>query len=69
MLVLSRKTDERIQIGSDIFITVLGIKGGRVRLGLEAPRNVRISRDDLQICVPENTENLPADYVMYETAS
>ena len=52
MLVLSRKTDERIQIGPDICITVLGIKGGRVRLGVEAPRNVRISRDDLRICVP-----------------
>ena len=66
MLVLSRKTDERIQIGPDICVTILDIKGGRVRLGFEAPRSVRISRDDLRICGPAEREDLPADYARCE---
>ena len=69
MLVLSRKADERIQIGPDICVTVLSIKGGRVRLGFEAPRNVRISRGDLRICGSKETADTPADYAWCEAAS
>lgn len=47
MLVLSRKCSERIHIGDDIVLTVIRTGKGRVRLGIEAPRNVRILRDEL----------------------
>jgi carbon storage regulator len=47
MLVLSRKSGERIQIGSEIELTVLGIHGGRVKLGFAGPREVPIHRDEL----------------------
>ncbi len=47
MLVLTRKLDESIQIGDDIKITVLRIKGNTIRLGIEAPRDVRVVRSEL----------------------
>ena len=47
MLVLSRGEKERIAIGDNIFITVLRIEGGRVRLGIEAPASAPIRRTEL----------------------
>ena len=47
MLVLSRKQGERIVIGRDIVITVLEAPGGRVRLGIEAPRGTSIHREEV----------------------
>ena len=47
MLVLTRKLDEAIQIGDDIKITILRVKGNTVRIGIEAPREVRVVRDEL----------------------
>ena len=44
MLVLSRKTGQSIQIDDDIFVTVSQVRGGRVRLAIEAPDSVRIVR-------------------------
>jgi carbon storage regulator len=46
MLVLSRRPGERITVGGDITVTVLQISGGQVRLGIEAPPEVPILRDD-----------------------
>lgn len=47
MLVLSRRTGESIQIDENIFVTVSEVKGGRVRLSIEAPRSVRIVRKEI----------------------
>lgn len=47
MLVLSRKQQQDIVIGDDIKITVLKVKGNTVRLGIEAPKNVRVVRGEL----------------------
>jgi carbon storage regulator len=47
MLVLSRCEGQRIVIGEEIVITVLGREGGRVRLGIEAPAAVSIRRSEL----------------------
>ncbi len=47
MLVLSRKLDESILIDGGIRITVLGVRGNQVRLGIEAPSNVKIVREEL----------------------
>ena len=46
MLVLSRKLGEQIRIGSGIEITVLKIHGGRVQIGVQAPREVPVRRDN-----------------------
>lgn len=47
MLVLTRKLQEKIQIGNQITITVLRVKGNTVRVGIEAPRDVRVVRGEL----------------------
>lgn len=47
MLVLSRKQQEEILIGNDVKITVLKVKGNTVRLGIEAPRDIRVVRGEL----------------------
>ncbi|NUQ65811.1 MAG: carbon storage regulator [Pirellulales bacterium] len=44
MLILSRKRDEQIVIGDGIIITVVSIRGGKVRIGIEAPSNVSVCR-------------------------
>ncbi|QEF99172.1 Carbon storage regulator [Stieleria maiorica] len=47
MLVLSRKENERIQIGDEIVLTITAIKGNRVSVGIEAPYDVAIRRGEL----------------------
>jgi carbon storage regulator len=47
MLVLSRKLGEKIHIGDNICITVVDIDRGKVRLGIEAPRNIPVYRQEL----------------------
>lgn len=47
MLVLSRKTNERLIIGDNIIITVVRVSGEQVRLGIEAPAEVAIRREEL----------------------
>ncbi|MCE9547143.1 MAG: carbon storage regulator [Planctomycetia bacterium] len=47
MLVLSRKKQERIQIGENIVLTVLHIQGHSVRIGIEAPRDIHVIRSEL----------------------
>ena len=47
MLVLSRKTEESMYIGDNIKITVLDIRGGQVRIGITAPDDVKIHREEV----------------------
>jgi len=48
MLVLTRKSGESIVVGEDVVITVLEVKGGQVRLGVEAPKDVTIHRSEVR---------------------
>jgi carbon storage regulator len=47
MLVLTRKVGEKIHIGDGITVTVLDVKGARVRIGIDAPGDIRIVRGEL----------------------
>ena len=47
MLVLSRRPEQSFRLGDDITVTVLGIDGDRVKLGIRAPRNVVVLRQEL----------------------
>jgi carbon storage regulator len=48
MLVLSRREAERIRLGDSIVVTVVRVCGDKVRLGIEAPANVLVLRDELE---------------------
>lgn len=54
MLVLARKTDQAILLGDGIRIVVLGVSGDRVRIGIEAPREIPILRQELRDAVEES---------------
>ena len=47
MLVLSRKAEESMFIGDDIKITILDIRGGQVRIGITAPQEIKIHREEV----------------------
>jgi carbon storage regulator len=53
MLVLTRKTGEAIQIGDDIEITVLSVKGDQIKLGINAPKNIEIHRKEIYASIQE----------------
>jgi carbon storage regulator len=57
MLVLSRRESERIRLGNSIVVTVIRVVGDRVRLGIEAPSDVLVLRDELE---PHPDERPPA---------
>ncbi len=48
MLVISRKKDQSIKIAGGIRVTVLKVRGDQVKLGIEAPKQVKILRDELE---------------------
>ncbi len=57
MLVLSRKVGERIWIGENISVTVVRITGGGVRLGIEAPSEMPVVREELKTKISESEAN------------
>lgn len=56
MLALARKVNESIMIGNDIEITVLGIKGDQIKLGVKAPKSVPIYRKELYVQIQEENK-------------
>jgi carbon storage regulator len=58
MLVLSRKQSQRIKLGDSIVITVVRVAGDKVRLGIDAPRDMLVLRDELE---PHEIAGRPAD--------
>jgi carbon storage regulator len=47
MLILTRRVGERLMIGDDISVTVLGVKGNQVRIGVHAPDDVSVHREEI----------------------
>lgn len=47
MLILTRRTGETVMIGHDVTLTVLGVKGNQVRIGINAPKSVPVHREEI----------------------
>ena len=47
MLILTRRVGETVMIGNDVTVTVLGVKGNQVRIGVNAPRDVAVPREEI----------------------
>lgn len=58
MLILSRNIGQSIVIGKDIYITVLGVKGSQVRLGIDAPEKIKVLREELLSRVYEDNSKI-----------
>lgn len=55
MLILSRRVGERLAIGDNVTLTVLGIKGNQIRLGIDAPRDVPVHREEVLLKMKEQS--------------
>ncbi|HTD74180.1 MAG TPA: carbon storage regulator CsrA [Steroidobacteraceae bacterium] len=53
MLILTRRVGETLMIGNDITVTVLGVKANQIRLGIEAPKDVPVHREEVYARVQE----------------
>lgn len=60
MLILTRKRDERIMIGDNIEITVVSLDENKVRIGIEAPRDVEIYRQEVYNAIQEENKRAVA---------
>lgn len=47
MLILTRRPDETVVIGKDIRVVVMGVNGNQVRIGIEAPKNIEVDREEI----------------------
>jgi carbon storage regulator len=47
MLILTRRVGETVMIGNDVTVTVLGVKGNQVRIGVNAPKDVAVHREEI----------------------
>ena len=57
MLILTRRVGETLMIGDDVAVTVLGVKGNQVRIGVKAPRDVTVHREEIYERIREEDES------------
>jgi len=57
MLILTRRVGETLNIGDDITVTVLGVKGNQVRLGVNAPEDVEVHREEIYKIIQKEKES------------
>jgi carbon storage regulator len=60
MLVLTRKSNQSIMIGDDIEVSVLSIMGEKVRIGIQAPRDIPVFRKEVYLEIQEERQNVGA---------
>lgn len=56
MLILARKIDEKIKIGNDITLTIISVQGDQVKIGVEAPKHVKVFRQEVFDAIQEENK-------------
>ncbi len=57
MLILTRRVGETLMIGDDVAVTVLGVKGNQVRIGVKAPKDVSVHREEIYERIRDEDES------------
>lgn len=65
MLILTRKIGEKIMIGNDVEMAILGIKGNQVRIGIEAPKGIPVHREEIYLRIKNEKKEWPLDSVQF----
>ena len=61
MLILTRRLGETVMIGNDVTVTMLGVKGNQVRLGVNAPKDVSVHREEIYARIKNEKETAALD--------
>lgn len=61
MLILTRRVGETVMIGDEVTVTVLGVKGNQVRVGINAPKNVAVHREEIFERIKREAQQGPAN--------
>ncbi len=54
MLILTRSSGEKLRIGNDVIVTVIAVKGGQVRIGIDAPKDIEVHREEIYLKIQQD---------------